>query len=340
VYCRRGAPHHLGACRGTATAHAWKRADLTPVTQPVSVGGKFIFYNGSQGRLHVIALDARTGRTAWSLLASISDVTPGVAPSLDVSGLRVIALLSRSAKPPAAVVAAIDARTGTVIWTSAPGQFSSTPGPCPGEPKVVCATGTLTGGQPAEGLRFDVATGIRLAPVAVDGPGVRDIGGGLLDPGLRKPDFLVAVHGSAISWRVPLARIFGAGSSTDTGWNFERFEKLGLFVGSVGYTPLKLTPTYGIIDLSRQMTAGFRISDGAVVWRNRGAIFACGPLPCPGFPLAGYSNQTDTATARPPVGLRLRMTGTLKETFTAKVTASPAATVTIEGFDPASGRTL
>jgi hypothetical protein len=34
------------------------------------------------------------------------------------------------------------------------------------------------------------------------------------------------------------------------------------------------------------------------------------------------------------------MTGTLKETVTAKLTASPTATVTIEGFDPASGRTL
>ena len=329
------------ALAGTAASgHAWRRADLTPVTQPVAVAGKFVFYDGSSGRLRVVALDARTGATAWSLPASISDVTPGVAPSLNVSGSRVIALLSLLAKTGVAVIAAVDARTGTVIWTSAPGLFSATPSPCPGEPKVVCATGTLLGGQSTGGLRFDLATGRSLAPVAVDGQGVRDVGEGLLDPGLRKPDYLVAVRGSAISWKVPLARIFGAGSSTDTGWNFDRFEQKGLFVGSVGYTPLKRTRTYAIVDLSREMTAGFRITDGSVVWRNRGAILACGPLPCPGQPLDANSNQTDASKSRPAIGLRLRMTGTLKATVTAKVSASPNATVALGGFDLATGRTI
>jgi hypothetical protein len=326
--------------RTRASVHGWQRSDLTPVTQPVAIAGNFVFYDGSGRRLRVVALDARTGKTAWSLPASSSGMTPGVAPELDVSGSRIIALLSTSTPSQLAVVAAIDASTGTVIWAGAPGLFSATPSPCPGEPQVVCASGTFAANLKAGSLRFDLATGKTLAAAPLAGPGVREVGEGLLDPGLRKPDYLVAVHGSAISWRLPLSHIFGPDFSTDTGWDIQRFESLGLFVGSVGFAPLKRTPSYGIFDLSKQMNAGFRIADGSVVWRNRGAIFGCGPLPCPGFPLSGYSHQSNVSTSARAVGLRLRMTGTIKATLTGKFSASSDATVAIEGFDPANGRTL
>ena len=108
----------------------WRRADLLPVTQPVAIGGRFVFYEASGRRLHVVALDARTGKTAWSLPASISGMTQGVAPALDVAGSNVIALLRATPDSPLAAVAAIDVRTGTVAWASAPGRFTSTPGPC------------------------------------------------------------------------------------------------------------------------------------------------------------------------------------------------------------------
>jgi outer membrane protein assembly factor BamB len=326
-----------------SNARGWHRADLIPVTQPVGVGGQFVLYDGSGRRLHVVALDARTGKSTWTKLASISDVTPGVAPWLDVSGSRIIALLSKSsaAGKDVAVMSAIEASTGAIIWASLPGRFTSMPSPCPGEPKVICVTGSLVNGTATGGLRFDLATGRALASIALGAGGARILGDGLLDPGLRKPDYLVAVHASAIAWRSPLATIFGPGSSSDYGWNFSRVEKSGLFVGSVGFTPRKQTRTFVLGDLSKQMTAGFRITDGSIVWRNRGAIFACGPLPCPGQWLAGYADQGAGAASEPVVGLRLRMSGTLKVTFDAlKFTASPDASATLEGFDLANGRTI
>ena len=325
---------------GQTSEHRWHRSDLAPVTQPLARAGRFIFLEGSGGGLHLVALDAKTGRTAWSRLASISGVTPGVAPSVDVAGSRVIALLASPEVKDEAVVAAVDAGTGRIAWASPRGRFSSTPAPCPGEPRVVCVTGTLANGQASGGLRFDLASGKTLAPVALDRQGARDIGGGLLDPGLRKPDYLIAVHGSAIAWRVPLARIFGAGSSTDNGWNFSRFDTLGLLVGSVGYTPLKLTRTSETVDLSRQMTAGFRIADGSVIWRNRGALFMCEELPCPGYKPGGFADQAGASRARSVIGLRLRMRGTLTSKSVGSFSTSPNTIVTLEGFALATGRTL
>ena len=318
----------------TVTAHRWQRADLSPVTQPVAAEGAFVFYDASGHHLHLVGLDARTGKTLWSKLASVSDITQGAALGLDHAGSKIIALLGASTDSPVARVSAVEAHSGKIIWSSRPGTFSSVPALCADESSVVCAAGTLQNGRARGRLRFDLATGNALATSTVDGPGVRDVGAGLIDPGGRSPDELVATKGAGTAWRVPLAGIFGAGSSSDYGWNFDRLVQPRLFVGSVGFAPLKLTKTYEIVDLTKQVTAGFRISDGSLVWRNRGAILVCGPLPCPGDPVRGAVNR------QPFVGLRLRMTGTIKATIKETFTASRDATATLEGFDPSNGRTI
>lgn len=322
----------LGAAQAgaNAPAHRWRRTDLTPVTQPAAADGAFVFYDASGHRLQLVALDARTGKTLWKKPASVSGVTPGQGLGLEHSGSTFIALLARSGD---AVISAVDARSGNVLWSSPPGRFGSAPTRCPDERTVVCSSGALVSGQPAERLRFDLATGKQLAGAVVAGPDVREVDEGLRDPGLRRPDYLVAVRGAGTAWKVPLARIFGAGSSTDYSWDFDRLVQPRLFVGSVGLTPLKITKTYEVVDLAKQVNAGFRISDGSLVWRDRGAILACGPLPCPGQPNSGRP------TPSPFVGLRLRMSGPLRVTSTGTFTASRDAKVTLEGFDPATGRT-
>ena len=315
-----------------ATGHRWQRTDLTPVTQPVAVDGAFVFYEASGRHLHLVALDARTGKTLWSKLASVSDLTQGAPLGLDHSGSKIIALLGRSTDSPVAVVSAVEAHSGKIVWSSPPGTFGTSPSRCPDERTVVCAAGSLENGHEAGRLRFDLATGKGLASVAVDGPGIREIGDDLFDSGSRNPDYLIAIDGARTAWRVPLAGIFGAGSSSDYGWNFDRLVKPRLFIGSVGFTPLKVTKTFEVVDLAKQVNAGFRISDGSLVWRDRGAILVCSLLPCAG--------QRNLATTARFVGLRLRMTGTLTVTFTETFTPSRDATATLEGFDPASGRTI
>src|SRR5439155_15437899 len=117
--------------------------------------------------------------------------------------------------------------------------------------------------------------------------------------------------GPRIAWRRPLAAIFPlAGASTDWGWNFERVSRPRLFVGTPGWPPIRRTPARLTFDLSRSMTAGFRIRDGAVVWRTWGS-YLCGYLQCPGVRGGSASSPSDARSDGPSLGVRLRATGTV-----------------------------
>jgi len=294
----------------------------------------------SGGRVQVIALNALSGATVWSDgSGSGAQMTPGVAPELVVAGGRVIYL--RSAGSGLVEVVATDAKTGGGVWHSEAGAFSSWPAPCPGEAGAVCVTGTLSRDQGL--LRFDAQTGKFLGSIkiAVSSAG-RDLASGLFDSGTRNPEMLVATSASGLAWRRPLARVFPLPRvSTDWGWNFDRAGKLGLFVGAVSSAPVVNTQTRITFDVSRSMTAGFRIKDGAVVWRSRGTQYVCGILPCAGADQAGFSTLSGTAGG-PTVGVRLRATGTVSGSPArpGSVTISRNAKVVVEGFNPRSGERL
>ncbi len=202
----------------------------------------------------------------------------------------------------AAVVAA-DAQTGKPLWTTGPGTFTGMPTVCSDDTSAVCLSGVLasdTGDEAA--LRFDIATGRRLPAAQVTGPGPRELAVGLYDTGVRHPEKLMATRGAKVAWSRPLARIFPMrGATTDYGWDFDRIDRIGLFVGSVGTTP---TNRHGrvIFERTRSMSVGFRIADGVVRWRAPGALL-CGYLTCAGDPQAGYSSP-EQAQAGPTVGLR------------------------------------
>ena len=187
-------------------------------------------------------------------------------------------------------------------------------------------------------LRFTATTGTRLrsAVISTGTPG-RDLGPGLYDPGIRTPEVLVGVTGGAVVWRRPLSSVFDqAGLSTDNGWNFDFVPNRGLFVGSVAGPPLSQTANSDVIDLSRTMTAGFRTRDGGLVWTSVGTQYICMILPC-----TGTANDNSGNVYRPPTfGLRIRGTGTIHVTIQPlHATFAPGASIVLEGFDLATGRT-
>jgi hypothetical protein len=170
-------------------------------------------------------------------------------------------------------IVAVDVTTGKPAWQGPAGRFSGWPGICRDSPTAVCASGELQGGATAGVLRFDAATG-RVLPSPQVGTSARELAANLFDIGERQPEELVATQGSTVVWQRPLRRIFTLpGASTDYGWNFDRIPGLGMYVGSVGTPPLLQTDTRYTADLSKVMTAGFRMRDGSEVWRNNGSQY-------------------------------------------------------------------
>ncbi len=291
------------------------------------------------GGPQLIGLDPRTGRTVWHLNASPSAVTPGVVPQLGVFGDHVVALKRIDPASQTAQLVSVAAASGTIAWAAPPALFTGWPIPCVDEPADVCVTSTSAAGNGTTLLRYVAATGRPLAPVVVSSAQAgRDLAPDLFDPGDRSPEVLLATSGGSVSWHRPLSGAFPrAGYSTDNGWNFDRVPAVGLFVGSVQGPPVSSSAGQGAFDLSRTASAGVRISDGSVVWRDQGSQYLCSLLPCPGM----TQGSSGADVYRPPtLGLRYRATGTITAGAAGAMSASPGLNMVLEGFNLGAGRTV
>ena len=325
-----------------AAASGWTRSDLRPITQPAPVAGRLVLYVAAGGGVRLIAVSARSGSTFWTRVATTSQIAPGSPPALAVVGETVFYLRKESG--PIARLVGVAARSGRELWRSRPAEFTSSPSVCAGARSTICISGVLaTAPQQARLLRFDAVRGTLLeSPLLSNDGGGREVGVGLFDPGERKPEVLLAIAGKRISWRKPLSQIFSVpGLSTDWGWNFDRLQGAGLFVGTPGWPGTSLGGGRFRFELGRGMTAGFGIRDGAVAWRDRGSFYACGFLPCLGSGRSGYSSPGDADSPGTKVGLLQRSRGIVTTTRNAATPSLSAdARTSLEGIDPKNGRKL
>lgn len=325
-----------GACGASATPDVggWSRVDLQPVTQPANVAGVLVVMVGVAERLKMMGITA-SGRTLWTRPASRSVVPAGEPPSFAVAGSELLYLSPAGQRNNAAELTAMEAGSGRVLWHGAPEYFRSWPAFCPGQPQVLCLSGTPRSDlQDGVEFRFDLKTGELRGTVDLSDPLVRLVSAGLFDLRAAKPEALAVAADTRLAWREPVATIFNRpGASMYWGWDFDRVDRGGLFVGSPGWAPTQESGLDTTFYLPNAMTAGFRISDGSVVWRDFGTSYVCDLLPCPGLPPAALSTQA--ASAAPTVGIRLRRTGWL-----VNGAPSASATVTLQGFDPLSGRAI
>ncbi|MDQ1599860.1 MAG: hypothetical protein QOD68_1334 [Actinomycetota bacterium] len=339
----RSGDHRAAAAPSSVlrAATPWERTDLHAVTQPVAVAGnRLLVYVGEAGKFRLVSLFVGSGVTAWALNASPSMIAPGTAPVTTVIGGTVV-FLQPLAFPGAAQVVAVDVESGQVLWRSAGGFFSGWPQVCPDDIGSVCLSGRMASAGDASSLRFDVATG-RLGASVTAPDGARELAPTLYGSEQRNPELLVATSGGKIAWQRPLDEIFTMrGASTDRGWNFDRLRHDKLYVGSVGAAPTRTPAGKPAMDLARTATVGLRMSDGRLAWSDSGSYYLCNQLPCAGAPDPGVSDQAAATSAGARVGLRLRGTGLVswsRRTLEPKVAAN--ARGVIEGFDPATGKTL
>ncbi len=323
----------------------WVRSDIEPVSQPIEAGGKFVVYIVSEGNLQLVGLDPKSGVTDWSIDASTSNITPGVAPSLvSVAGYIPILFPTYGLSSGGPVkIAAVNPANGSIVWTGKSGVYSDWPAPCPGSLTDVCDEGQLSnsGSQYSTIFDYDGKTGRLASSTSIMIPGhpsiqttyARQLAWGLYDPGARNPEYIMGVTGDTIKWSSPLSSLFPPGYTSDTGWQFDRVDADHLYVGSIE-GPTTKTPTTMTENLANQMTLGFSIENGSIVWSDPGASYACGNLfECPG------SNSPNAAA--PTIGVRTREQGIATANLTTnKFTISSDASVVIEGFDLASGKTL
>ncbi len=319
-----------------SNAGGWSRLDLHAVTQPAAVGDRVIVLAESGGNLRLLGLDAATGQTRWSQPASTADNAPGEPPTVAVVEGRII-YLRAAAAPYTAEVAGADPRSGRTVWHSRPARFTAWPDLCPNSATTVCVSSAFGPIQYGSVQRFDARTGHPKSALVVSrNPYAREVGTGLYDPGERRPEMLVASDGARVTWARPLRAIFPyPGASTDWGWSFQRVERLGLFIGSAGSTPRKRKGMF-ISDLSRAMTAAFRVDNGIVAWRSPG-FYECDYLPCAGETQIGYEKPGVSDT--PTVGVRLIAKGIASGPANELPRLSPGARATLQGFDPATGQT-
>src|SRR4051812_30115883 len=110
------------AAGASAQTPGWTRPDLKPVSQPVAAGDRVVVYVAADKGMQMLGLDAASGRTVWSVRASASGITPGIAPTAIVAGGAAIYLAQVSGE--LAELTAVDVESGTERWRSIPGSFA------------------------------------------------------------------------------------------------------------------------------------------------------------------------------------------------------------------------
>lgn len=296
---------------------AWFDRGLHVVGGPVAAGGRVVVLVSAPDRsVWLEAVDAKTGAVRWKLPEGFSAITAGVVTAPLVHDGIVLALVPAGGRrSPLVRLEGVRVASGAVAWRGrAPAVVTDAPTSCPAPlgARGFCLVAASSPSTPPGLVALSAASGMVEATV----PGIQRLMS--TTPGLYqtsgRPSALVGVHTpGGTGWGRRVSALFGAGYDPDYGWNFDLFGSVE--AGSVGRAPAGGTT----IALDTGKMVGLSTSTGKRLWSDRG-VFEC-------FGVDGL-----------PGPWLCRLTGTATATASGKITASADATLTLEGFDPASGR--
>lgn len=295
---------------------AWVDRVLHVVGGPVAAGGRVVVLVSAPDRsVWLEAVDARTGAVKWKLPEGFSGITAGVVTAPAVHDGIVLALVPAGARTsPLVRLEGVRVASGAIAWRGrAPVVVTDAPTSCPAPlgPRGFCLVAASSPSTPPGLVALSAPSGT----VETTVPGIQRLMS--TTPGLYqtsgRPSALVGVRTpGGTDWGQRVSALFGAGYDPDYGWNFDLFGAVE--AGSVGSAPVGRNT----VALDTGKTVGLSSVAGKRLWTDRGVFECFGVDELPGPWLC-------------------RLTGTATATASGKITVSADATLTLEGFDPASG---
>jgi outer membrane protein assembly factor BamB len=295
---------------------AWVDRGLHVVGGPVAAGGRVVVLVSARDRsVRLEAVDAKTGAVKWKLPEGFSGITAGVvtAPAVD-DGIVLALVPAGGQRSPLVRLEGVRVASGAIAWRGrAPVVVTDAPTSCPAPlgPRGFCLVAASSPSTSPALVALSASSGMVEATV----PGIQRLMS--TTPGLYqtsgRPSVLVGVRTpGGTDWGQRVSALFGAGYDPDYGWGFDRFGAVE--AGSVGRAPVGANT----VALDTGKTVGLSSATGKRLWSDRG-VFEC-------FGVDGL-----------PGPWLCRLTGTATATASGKITASADATLTLEGFDPATG---
>jgi outer membrane protein assembly factor BamB len=295
---------------------AWVDRGLHVVGGPVAAGGRVVVLVSAPDRsVWLEAVDATTGAVKWKLPEQFSAITAGVAaPPVVLDGIALALVPAAGAKSPLVRLEGVRVGSGAIAWRGqAPAVVDDAPTSCPppAGARDFCLVAASSLSTPPVLVALRAATGTVEATV----PGIERLmstAPGLYETSSRPVTVAGVRTPGGPAWEQPVSALFGAGYDPDYGWDFDRFGAVE--AGSVGRAPAG----GNTIALDTAKTVGLSTAGGKRLWSDPGAFDCFGADDLSGAWLC-------------------RLTGTASASPSGKITASPDATLTLEGFDPATG---
>jgi hypothetical protein len=305
----------VGSLAGTSPA--WVDRGVHVVGGPVAAGGRIVVLASAPDRsVWLEAVDAKTGAVKWKLPERYSAITAGVVTKPVVrDGIALALVPAGSQTSPLVRLEGVRVASGAIAWRGrAPVVVTDAPTGCP--PPLgsggFCLVTVSSPSTPPELIAVSASRGTVEATV----PGIQRLMS--TTPGVYetvgRPSALVGVRvPGGTDWGQRVSALFGAGYDPNYGWEFDLFGTVE--AGSVGSAPLG----HNTIALGTGKTVGLSIATGKRLWSDRGDFECFGVDLIPGPWLCD-------------------LTGTATTTASAEIAVSADATLTLEGFDPATGR--
>jgi len=295
---------------------AWVDRGLHVVGGPVAAGDRIVVLASAPDRsVWLEAVDAKTGAVEWKLPERFSEITAGVVTTPVVrDGIALALVPAGSPTSPLVRLEGVRVTSGAIAWRQrAPVVVTDAPTGCPAPlgSGGFCLVTVSSRSTPPQLVAVSASRGTVEATV----PGIERLMS--TTPGLYetvgRPSAVVGVRvPGGTDWGQRVSALFGAGYDPNYGWEFDLFGAVE--AGSVGPAPVG----HNTIALGRAKTVGLSIATGTRLWSDPGAFECFGVDLIPGPWLC-------------------RLTGTAATTASADITVSADATLTLEGFDPATG---